>query len=64
MYFFEEFNTVFLLNALHQYFCFRILRHSLPSTTRYCLLWRIRHSFSVWSEYPVPSVRYWMNGTR
>jgi hypothetical protein len=24
MYFFQEFNTVFLLNALHQYFGFRI----------------------------------------
>jgi hypothetical protein len=24
MYFFQVFNTVFLLNALHQYFCFHI----------------------------------------
>jgi hypothetical protein len=24
MYFFQEFYIVFLLNALHQYFCFRI----------------------------------------
>jgi hypothetical protein len=29
MYFFQEFNTVFLLNALHQYFCFRIFAPQL-----------------------------------
>jgi hypothetical protein len=29
MYFFQEFNTVFLLNALHQYFCFRIIAPQL-----------------------------------
>jgi hypothetical protein len=29
MYFFQEFNTVFLLDALHQYFCFRIFAPQL-----------------------------------
>jgi hypothetical protein len=29
MYFFQEFNTIFLLNALHQYFCFRIFAPQL-----------------------------------
>jgi hypothetical protein len=29
MYFFQEFNIVFLLNALHQYFCFRIFAPQL-----------------------------------
>jgi hypothetical protein len=29
MYFFQEFNIIFLLNALHQYFCFRIFAPQL-----------------------------------
>jgi hypothetical protein len=41
MYFFQEFNTVFLLDALHQYFCFRIfapqltLNHQVLSAAAY-----------------------------
>jgi hypothetical protein len=41
MYLFQQFNTIFLLDALHQYFCFRIfapqltLDHQVLSTVAY-----------------------------
>jgi hypothetical protein len=42
---------------------FAFLHIRTPSTSTYCLLWCMSHSFSVWSVYPVPSCKNLIKGT-
>jgi hypothetical protein len=52
MYLFQEFNTIFLLDALHQYFCFRIFAQQL--TLDHQVLFAVAYKAFIFISIRVP----------